>query len=106
MPLEGHVPGEPEYSIRKCRDEARQFGKGQVEGENGLGVSQAHVAGRRGAGERGAEMNRSQLQCRGKSAKGAREDSYPDCALLGQELPGHTGPAQAHEPCPGAGEAT
>lgn len=45
-PLEKHVPGEPEYSIRKCRDEACQFGKGEVEGENGLGVSQARVAGR------------------------------------------------------------
>lgn len=45
-PLERHVLGEPEYSVRKCRDEARQFGKGEVEGENGLGVSQAGVAGR------------------------------------------------------------
>lgn len=45
-PLERHVLGEPEYSVRKCRDEARQFGKGEVEGENGLGVSQAGMAGR------------------------------------------------------------
>lgn len=44
--LERHVLGEPEYCIRKCRDEARQLGKGEVEGENGLGVSEASVAGR------------------------------------------------------------
>lgn len=44
--LERHVLGEPEYCIRKCRDEACQFGKGEVEGENGLGVSQAGMAGR------------------------------------------------------------
>ena len=31
---------------KKCRDEACQLGNGEVEGENGLGMSKAGVAGR------------------------------------------------------------